>query len=330
MAYQPTYETDDSAVPASVRIFFMRRLSELAGMLLILALIAAGLSLASWSVDDPSLNHALDAAASNWLGYPGAVIADELMQFFGLGVIVFLALPVRWAVGLLTHEGLSRPLTRLFSWLGAVLAASAALSAISTPSGWSLVSGLGGNAGDVLLSLVMMILGLALSASAAKLAGGLLMSGAFLLPGAAGPGPHRAQAVDKATAAPGHGRRIARATLGGLRSAGGYGANSGHAGANCAGPRPSSSAMAARMTSSAALRRNTMARGGAAAAMRHLPASNRFSRRVPGAPLPPPRHRMRRSHTTKKQATKPTSSPMPKMTRSSRSPHPASRASTSP
>ncbi len=224
MAYQPTYETDDSAVPASVRIFFMRRLSELAGMLLFLALIAAGLSLASWSVDDPSLNHALDAAASNWLGYPGAVIADELMQFFGLGVIVFLALPMRWAVGFLTHEGLRRPFTRLFSWLGSVLAASAALSAIATPPGWSLVSGLGGNAGDVLLSLVMMILGLVLSASVAKMVGGLFMSAAFVFLALRALGLTRIQAVDKATAAPGHGRRIARATLGGLRSAGGFGA----------------------------------------------------------------------------------------------------------
>jgi S-DNA-T family DNA segregation ATPase FtsK/SpoIIIE len=224
MAYQPTYETDDSAVPAAVRIFFMRRLSELAGALLFLALIAAGVSLASWSVDDPSLNHALDGAARNWLGYPGAVIADELMQFFGLGVIVFMALPMRWAVGLLTHEGLRRPLTRLFSWLGSVLAASAALSALPTPSGWSLVSGLGGNAGDVLLSLVMMILGLALSASAAKLAAGLLMSGAFLFLAFRALGFTGAEAVDTATAAPGHGRRLTRAALAGLRSAGGYGA----------------------------------------------------------------------------------------------------------
>ena len=139
MAYQPSYETDDSAVPAAVRIFFMRRLCEFAGMLLFLGLIAAGLSLASWSVDDPSLNHALDGAARNWLGYPGAVIADELMQFFGLGVIVFLALPVRWAVGFLSHEGFRRPLARLFSWLGATLAASAALSAIATPSGCCLL-----------------------------------------------------------------------------------------------------------------------------------------------------------------------------------------------
>ena len=202
MAYQPTYETDDSAVPAALRIFFMRRLSEFAGLMLFLALMAGGLSLASWSVDDPSLNHALDGAARNWLGYPGAVIADELMQFFGLGVIVLLAIPVRWAVALLTHQGFLRPFTRLIAWLCAALAASAALSAIAAPSGWSLVAGMGGNAGDVLLSLLMMMLGFALSASAAKLTAGLFMSGAFLFFGLRALGITGAEAVDKAAAKP--------------------------------------------------------------------------------------------------------------------------------
>ena len=42
MAYQPTYETDDSAVPAAVRIFFLRRLSEVAGTLLFLTCVVVG------------------------------------------------------------------------------------------------------------------------------------------------------------------------------------------------------------------------------------------------------------------------------------------------
>ena len=114
--------------------------------------------------------------------------------------------------------------TKLFSWLGCALAASAALSALAVPSGWSLVSGLGGNAGDVLLSLVMMILGLGLAGTAAKLVAGVLMSGAFLFLALRALGITGAQAVEKTAAAPGHGRRLARATLGGLKSAGGYGA----------------------------------------------------------------------------------------------------------
>ena len=41
MAYQPSYDTDDCAVPAAVRIFFKRRLFEVAGIVLFLGLIAA-------------------------------------------------------------------------------------------------------------------------------------------------------------------------------------------------------------------------------------------------------------------------------------------------
>ena len=74
MAYDPSFDTDDSAVPAAVRIFFKKRLFELAGVLLFSVLILIGVALATWSVDDPSLNHALDRSAKNLLGYPGAEI----------------------------------------------------------------------------------------------------------------------------------------------------------------------------------------------------------------------------------------------------------------
>jgi S-DNA-T family DNA segregation ATPase FtsK/SpoIIIE len=220
MAYQPTFETDDSAVPAAVRIFFKRRLSELAGIVLFLALIATGLSLASWSVDDPSLNHALDRAAKNWLGYPGAVIADELMQFLGLGVLVLLAVPVRWAMGFLSHDGLRKPLGQILAWAGCTMAASAALSSLPAPAGWSLVSGLGGNAGDVVLNLFMMVFGLGLGPAAAQWLAGLLMFAAFLLLGLRALGLSRAQAVETTAAAPGYGRRIAGAAAGGFRRLG--------------------------------------------------------------------------------------------------------------
>ena len=44
-------------------------------------------SLASWSVDDPSLSYATDKPVHNWLGYPGAVIADLSFQVVGLGIL---------------------------------------------------------------------------------------------------------------------------------------------------------------------------------------------------------------------------------------------------
>ncbi|MFN4140991.1 DNA translocase FtsK 4TM domain-containing protein [Aestuariivirga sp.] len=218
MAYHPSYDTDDSAVPAAVRIFLKRRLFEAAGATLFLVLIAIGLSLASWSVDDPSLNHALDRAAKNWLGYPGAVVADELMQFFGLGVLPFIAIPMRWAVSLMSHEMPRRPVRALACWLGCALTASAGLSAIPAPSSWSLISGLGGNAGDVLLNLLMMLLSAALTGVVAKLIAGLLMMTSAVALGLKAMGIGRAQAVRKAAAAPGRGRQAFVVVIGFLRA----------------------------------------------------------------------------------------------------------------
>jgi S-DNA-T family DNA segregation ATPase FtsK/SpoIIIE len=219
MAYQPTYDTDDSAVPEAVRIFFKNRLFEVAGISLFLLLIALGLALASWSLDDPSLNHALDRAASNWLGYPGAVVADELMQFLGLGVLPLFMIPVRWAVLLVGHEGPARPLRRLLAWLGCTLAVSAALSAIPAPPGWPLISGLGGNAGDVVHNLTMVALSVVLPAPVAMLLAGLLMLVLAAALGLRALGLSRAAAAESVTVASGRSRRMAGLAMGGVQTA---------------------------------------------------------------------------------------------------------------
>ncbi|MGL4526059.1 MAG: DNA translocase FtsK 4TM domain-containing protein, partial [Aestuariivirga sp.] len=143
MAYDPSYDTDDSAVPHAVRVFFKKRLYEVVGLAVFTVLIGAGVALATWSADDPSLNNAIDGTASNWLGYPGAVLADQLMQFFGLGVLPLMAIPMAWAVRFMGHQGMIRPIRSVFSWLFTCLCASATLAALPAPSSWSLASGLG-------------------------------------------------------------------------------------------------------------------------------------------------------------------------------------------
>jgi S-DNA-T family DNA segregation ATPase FtsK/SpoIIIE len=174
MAYDPSFDTDDSAVPAAVREFFKRRFFEFAGVILFVILIAGGLALATWSVEDPSLNRALDQPARNWLGYPGAVVADQLMQFFGLGVLPLIVIPTGWALRSLNHKTIARPFSTVFHWLGCVLAASATLAAVPVPSSWALVAGLGGNAGDVIHNLLLMILSFGLKGLIAKLIAGCL------------------------------------------------------------------------------------------------------------------------------------------------------------
>jgi len=174
MAYDPSINTDDSAVPAAVRRFLRNRLFECAGAGLFVMLIALGMALATWSVDDPSLNHAVDATPKNLLGFPGAVIADELMQLLGLGVLLLIAIPMAWAVRLVGHERVPRPFRAALAWIAAAFCASGAFAAIPTPASWSLATGLGGNAGDILNGMLTTVLLLGLKGAFAKTVSGFV------------------------------------------------------------------------------------------------------------------------------------------------------------
>jgi S-DNA-T family DNA segregation ATPase FtsK/SpoIIIE len=174
MAYDPSIDTDDSAVPAAVRRFLRNRLFECAGAGVFAVLIAVGMALATWSVDDPSLNHAVDAAPKNLLGFPGAVIADELMQLLGLGVLLLIAIPMAWAVRLVGHERVPRPFRAALAWIAAAFCASGAFAAIPAPASWSLATGLGGNAGDILNGMLTAVLSLGLKGVFAKTVSGLV------------------------------------------------------------------------------------------------------------------------------------------------------------
>ncbi len=169
MAYENSYDTDDDAIPVRLRRFIRNRMFECAGLVLFAGLVAVGMALASWSVDDPSLNHATDQAAKNLLGYPGAAIADELMQLLGLGVLPLIALPVAWVIKLLSHERPERLFMGMLDWIAAVFLSCGALSMLPAPSSWSLATGLGGNSGDIMGSGMLSLLALGLKGVFAKI-----------------------------------------------------------------------------------------------------------------------------------------------------------------
>ena len=60
-------------LPDSVREMPRRRAAEALGLLILGGVGAASLALLSWSVSDPSLDHATSAPVHNWLGRPGAI-----------------------------------------------------------------------------------------------------------------------------------------------------------------------------------------------------------------------------------------------------------------
>lgn len=70
---------------------------RLVGMAVLVGVALVMLALASWSVDDPSFSYATSKAPANWLGYPGAALADLIFQLFGIAIFPILVPPAIWA-----------------------------------------------------------------------------------------------------------------------------------------------------------------------------------------------------------------------------------------
>ncbi len=140
-------------LPESVREFLARRCAELSGLALASGCAALALALMSWSVQDPSFNHATSAPTRNLLGASGAVAADLVMQLFGLAAIVLLIPLAAWGWRLLTVRRLERAGLRVFLWALGTVAAAAVFSLLPVTDRWPLPTGLGGVTGDALLAL---------------------------------------------------------------------------------------------------------------------------------------------------------------------------------
>ncbi|WP_339950198.1 DNA translocase FtsK [uncultured Albimonas sp.] len=138
----------DAFLPESWSEAIGRRFTEGAGLALcILAVIAAGM-LASYDPNDPSFFNASEGAPANWLGLPGAYLADPLMRTLGLAAWSLVLLPGVWGWRLVTHEGEWRAWSRLLVAPVAILVAAACLSAHVPPEAWPHPYGLGGLIGD--------------------------------------------------------------------------------------------------------------------------------------------------------------------------------------
>ena len=140
-------------VPAPVREFPKRRAAEITGLAALAGVASLTLALLTWSVSDPSLNHATSARIHNLLGAPGAIAADLVMQFIGLASVTLLAPPAFWGWSLLTKRRLERPRLKACLYLAGVIAAAGLASLLPAPGSWPLPTGLGGVVGDAVLTL---------------------------------------------------------------------------------------------------------------------------------------------------------------------------------
>jgi len=111
------------------------------------------LALLSWSPFDATGDTAgLSEGVGNWLGGPGAALANVLVQMLGWGALLLTVMVVFSGV-----KSLVKPTPRGTRWERArrgagfvltLLCGTAALSALPIPQGWALATGLGGWIGD--------------------------------------------------------------------------------------------------------------------------------------------------------------------------------------
>ena len=140
-------------IPDPLRAFAARRAAELAGIALVAGTGGLALALLTWSVQDPSLNHATDGPVRNLLGVPGAITADLVMQMLGLAAVTLLAPLAILGWRLMTARRLDRIGRRLLLWLIGGLAAAGFAAILPVTSRWPLPTGLGGVLGDAVLFL---------------------------------------------------------------------------------------------------------------------------------------------------------------------------------
>ena len=140
-------------LPAPLREFPKRRAAETLGIAALAGVVGLGVALLTWSVEDPSLNHATNARVHNLLGAAGAIAADMVMQMLGLACIAALVPPAFWGWRLLTERRLDHARRKAAYYVVGVAAAAALASLLPAPGSWPLPTGLGGVIGDALLAL---------------------------------------------------------------------------------------------------------------------------------------------------------------------------------
>jgi S-DNA-T family DNA segregation ATPase FtsK/SpoIIIE len=140
-------------LPEELKRLLRRRTAEMVGLGVLAVSTILLVALASWTAEDPSLSRSSAADPLNLLGRPGAIIADLMMQLFGVAALAAVLPVLMWGWLILTHRRPRREKLRLAAYLLGVIFAAGFAACMPRLSGWPLPSGLGGVLGEGVLSI---------------------------------------------------------------------------------------------------------------------------------------------------------------------------------
>jgi S-DNA-T family DNA segregation ATPase FtsK/SpoIIIE len=152
---KPRHDGLARLISPQLRALLSRRMAELTGLILASAGLVLILALLSYDARDPSLDTASAHHTANLAGAAGAMVADLLIQAFGIVAILPALTLLAWAWRVAAHRGLGHLTARLAALAAAIAcfttaAASLAGATSSAALGVFRLAGLGGALGACL------------------------------------------------------------------------------------------------------------------------------------------------------------------------------------
>ena len=138
-------------MPSGSGLLARNRVFRLLGLGIGVLTVLTALSLLTFDAGDPSLNTATTRAAANWIGAPGALWADLLLQTFGAAAYLVPLTLAHWAVVCLFQMDRGSVALRLLATLPAMLMLAAVLSSLPFQSDWTKPASAGGAGGLLVL-----------------------------------------------------------------------------------------------------------------------------------------------------------------------------------
>ena len=139
----------------SVANFLKKRTIELLGLILISIGVLLSISFISYSPTDPTLVYGSnDIPINNLLGFYGSLIADFLLQSFGLASFLILITIISWGINLIVKKNLEKILIKLFYILIYIIFSCVLINITFNNSFWLIDNGNSGFIGQILSDFI--------------------------------------------------------------------------------------------------------------------------------------------------------------------------------